>query len=289
MFSLITVQTVFAGTNEQAASSRLASCLSSSSGFEYYITQWHALVCIYIRGYNYVTKNKLHAHGHARRHMCRSSVAGLQAPVDIRPRPPINAGALQPQPQTPYGLVMHMHMRPARPLQLPVQAQAGHTPGPWAQRHFQQHKQPNAGDCRQLQPGAGPGLGPAGHVHVFAGAGAGRMHTRPAPVPALPSARAQARAEEAAAKNTRQRQLPKQQERLQVQQQQACTAGGHGQDSHSQGETERHWFFSSSFVSRDTVNAERDWARVLKADNVNETIARTRTANFEYAFDGRRP
>ena len=103
-----------------------------------------------------MTKNKLHAHGHARRHMCRSSVAGLQAPVDIRPRPPINAGALQPQPQTPhwrawpsawrrawpYGLVMHMHMRPARPLQLPVQAQAGHTPGPWAQRHFQQHKQP---------------------------------------------------------------------------------------------------------------------------------------------------
>ena len=47
--SLITVQTVFAGTKEQAASSRLASCLSSSSGLEYYIT--YAFVCIYIRGY----------------------------------------------------------------------------------------------------------------------------------------------------------------------------------------------------------------------------------------------
>ena len=129
--------------------------------------------------------------------------------------------------------------------------------------------------------GAGPG---SSWACACAGAGVGRMHTRPAPVPALPSARTQARAEEAAVKNTRQRSLLKQQGRLQCSSSsRARTAGGHSKDSHSQGGTERHWFVSSSFVSRDTANAERDWTRVLKANNVNET--RTRTINFDHAFD----
>ena len=92
----------------------------------------HICLRMHIRTRVYVTTNKLHAHGHARRHMCRSSVAGLQAPVDIRPRPPINAGVSQPNPKPhtgphglrpaawrqawPYGPVMHMIMRPARLL-----------------------------------------------------------------------------------------------------------------------------------------------------------------------------
>ena len=67
----------------------------------------HTCPRMHIRTRVCVTKTKLHAHGHARRHMCCSSVAGLQASVDIRPRPPINAGASQPNPKPhtgPHGL-----------------------------------------------------------------------------------------------------------------------------------------------------------------------------------------
>ena len=112
----------------------------------------------------YVSKKP---HVHARRHTCRSSVAGpgLQAPCDIRPRPLTN-----PEPHTCL-------LRAPRPLHL---ARARIMAGSWAWGH--------AASCSRGR--------------ASASAGPGRAQARPAKASALPG-RTQAKASRAPAKETR--------------------------------------------------------------------------------------
>ena len=91
----------------------------------------HICLRMHIHTRVYVTKNKLHAHGHARRHMCRSSVAGLgpQAPCGIRPRLLTN-----PEPHTWF-------LRALRPLHLAPESWQGLGPCILCQRR----PRPNTG------------------------------------------------------------------------------------------------------------------------------------------------
>ena len=151
---------VFVGTNEQV--------VGTARRLHALHHVWHRLVdssamphrLSYTRAY--VSKKP---HVHARRHTCRSSVAGpgLQAPCDIRPRPLTN-----PEPHTCL-------LRAPRPLHL---ARARIMAGSWAWGH--------AASCSRAS----------------ASAGLGRTQARPAKASALP-ARTQAKASRATAKETR--------------------------------------------------------------------------------------
>ena len=94
--------------------------------------------------------------------------------------------------------------------------------------------------------------------------------------PALTAARTQAEACKAAAKNTRQQLSPKQEVPMKVQQQMCMHSRWTRQTQPQTRGNRTARFVSTSLVSRDTVNAERDWTQVNKANehksNKNEPI-----------------
>jgi hypothetical protein len=155
---------VFVGTNEQVVETarrlhalhHVCHRLVDSSAMPHRLSYTRA----------YVSKKP---HVHARRHTCRSSVAGpgLQAPCDIRPRPLTN-----PEPHTCL-------LRAPRPLHL---ARARIMAGSWAWGHM------HAASCSRASGSAS--------------AGPGRTQARPAKASALPG-RTQAKASRAPAKETR--------------------------------------------------------------------------------------
>ena len=183
----------------------------------------HICLRMHIHTRVYVTKNELHAHGHARRHMCRSSVAGLgpQAPCGIRRRLLTN-----PEPHTWF-------LRALRPLHLapgswqgagpeamhppPAQAQAEHRPDLHRHRHFQHEHRPRP---------------------------AGRRPRKQGPI----MARAQTLANSSSSS--------------------AGTASGHAQQQDkakratAKSKQSGAGMSQTGFVSRDTVNAERDCTRL---------------------------